>query len=206
LPCGNCRQSDYVFINLNDSSFEGNCPCGEDLSGSLSNDITTGFQILYRSNYELLERKDWSLTIVFSATAMDSELSRLYFKWKKIGAASEISDETLEKALRSFRTVDSKFEEVAKLMSPKGLTGFIKSNAALKEIIEKGFPSLSIDALSKSFQTNLFWPRNRILHLGKAKYTQEDARRCFNFASLGLRILESLDNEKRDETRKTVGP
>lgn len=197
IPCSNCQKTEYFFINLDDSSFEGNCVCGEKFSGFLGLEITVGYKILYRSNYELLKNQDFPLSIVFSATALDCELSRLYFKWKQIGSSTYVTDAQLEPLLRTYRTIDMKFEEVSRLMDSRGFSEFVKSRTDLREIVEKGFPSLSMDELSKSFQTNLFWPRNRVLHLGDSSFSKEDANRCFNFATLGLKILEVLDLEKR---------
>lgn len=197
IPCSKCQKTEYFFINLDDSSFEGECVCGEELSGFLGLEITVGYKILYRSHYELLKNQDFPLSIVFSATALDCELSRLYFKWKQIGSFKYVTDAQLEPMLRTYRTIDMKFEEVSRLMDSRGFTEFVKSRADLREIVENGFPSLSMDELSKSFQTNLFWPRNRILHLRDSGFSKEDANRCFNFATLGLKILEVLDLEKR---------
>lgn len=201
LPCNNCRESQTVFINLDDTSLECNCPCGADLSGVLASNVTTGVKLLWRSGYELKEKKDYSLSIVFSATAVECELSRLYFRWSDIAALEqnkEISDAELEKHLRDYRTINIKFEEVAKLMDPRGFTQFAKETDDLRCMIEQGFPSLKLNCLSKSFQEKLFWPRNRILHLGVSRYGQEDANRCFNIAALGLRILEIMDEKKRN--------
>lgn len=200
IDCSECGLEHYVFVNLKDTSFEWNCTCGADLSGFLSANVTTGFKLLYRSRYELMGNHDFSLSIVFSATAVDCELSRLHFKWRSIGGLSEgrsPTDAELEEQLRSFRSIAVKMEQVCRLMHPGGVVDFVQSDHQLKETVECGFPSLELSDLSKSFQMRLFWPRNRVLHLADATFSLDDAKRCFNIATLGLRILEALDQKKR---------
>jgi hypothetical protein len=190
-------QSD-VFINLRDYSFEYRCICGQDLSGSLGNNITTGVRILYRSSYEYTTTSDYSLCVVLAAMAFECDLSRLYFKWKRIDALHDDvwpSDQELEVQLRSFYTIDDKIENVASLMYADGLIPFIKSQNELSSMILDGFPSLSIDDFAKSIQRNLFWPRNSILHLGK-QATQDQAKKCFNTSTLAIRIFETLDQHR----------
>lgn len=197
LSCSDCQQTQYIFIDLIDTSFQGNCSCGADLDVSLGNVVTTGFKLLWRSKYELKEKKDYSLSIVFSAAAFECELSRLYFKWNYIGRDEDISDADLEEQLRRHKTIKVKIEEVAKLMDSRGFTQFVKETDDLRETIVEGFPSLNIDSLASSFQEHLFWPRNRILHLDDSKYREDDAVRSINIALLGLRILEVMDRNKR---------
>ncbi len=200
IQCNTCKQSHFVFVNLDDTSFQWDCSCGEDISGSFANNVTTGFKLLWRSRYELIKKKDCSLSIVFSATAVECELSRLYFKWNNIAALKDkedISDDALEEHLRKYRTINTKFEEIAKLMDSRGFSQFVKETDDLRQMINNDFPSLNIDDLSKSFQESLFWPRNRILHLGASRYGHDDAIRCFDIATLALKIFESMDNNKR---------
>ncbi len=83
------------------------------------------------------------------------------------------------------------------LMDARGFTQFVKETEDLRETIVEGFPSLDIDNLATSFQKNLFWPRNRILHLGYSNYKEGDAFRSLNIAVLGLRILEVMDRNEQ---------
>jgi hypothetical protein len=148
----------------------------------------------------LLQQKDYPLSIVFSATAFECELTRLHFKWneiKTIGSDISVSDEDLESLLRKYRTIDIKIEEVSKLMDPRGFAGFINGSPGFCEIINKGFTSLNLANITKDFQKTLFWPRNRVLHLADTTFSYDDAKRCFNIATLGLRILEDMDMKRR---------
>ena len=201
VPCDSCKKEELIFINLSDSSFERKCSCGDAYSGFFGNDVTVGYKILFRSRYELIETEDYPLSIVFSAAAFECELSRLHFKWSDIAASQtgkQVSDGELEELLRKYRSVDVKIEEVCKLMDPLGFQEFVKSSTELRQTVTEGFPSLHLNSLTSDFQQKLFWPRNRVLHLADTSFKKADGVQCFNIATLGLRILEELDKNKRN--------
>ncbi len=165
-------------------------------SGTMSRLATKFF---LESRYELIETEDYPLSIVFSAAAFECELSRLHFKWSDITAlqsGKQVSDGELEELLRKHRSIDVKIEEVSKLMDPLGFQEFVKSSTDLRQIVTEGFPSLHLNSLTSDFQQKLFWPRNRVLHLADISFKKADGVRCFNIATLGLRILEELDKER----------
>jgi len=200
VHCDRCGSGEYIFLNLNETSFKTSCKCGDVVHSFLASNVTVGYKILWRSHYELTERKDYPLSIVFSATAFECELTRLHFKWSQIGALDrgvDTSDEQLEKLLRKYQTINSKIEGVCKLMDSRGFRGFVSNSPELSNIVKDGFPSLSLYNLAKDFQQNLFWPRNRVLHLADTSFSYEDAKRCFNIATLGLRILDVMDEHRR---------
>lgn len=201
VPCDICKKEELIFINLSDSSFERKCSCGNVYSGFFGNDVTVGYKILFRSRYELIETEDYPLSIVFSAAAFECELSRLHFRWSDITAlqtGKQISDGELEELLRKYRSIDVKIEEVCKLIDPLGFQEFVKSSTELRQTVTEGFPSLHLNSLTLDFQQKLFWPRNRVLHLADTSFKKADGVRCFNIATLGLRILEELDKKKRN--------
>ena len=188
IKCDGCGQEDYYSISLNDRLLNINCNCGYDLSGSFDNNFTTGIRLLLRSRYEILENKDYSTSIIFSAFALEGEISKLYFKWKNIENIKrqvKITNEELGKFLRKFNTIDKKIEMVASLLYPDGLTIFVNKNMIIKDIIVNGFQSLDIQNLSVSFKKELFWLRNQILHLADVKYVLADAKKCYNIAEIG---------------------
>ncbi|MCZ6671579.1 MAG: hypothetical protein O7C75_01430, partial [Verrucomicrobia bacterium] len=110
-------------------------------------------------------------------------------------------DATLDQLLRRHGNIKGKIEHVCKLLHPAGINDFVANDPQLNNAISKDYPSLRIGKLAEDFQINLFWPRNRILHLGYAKYGKDDANRCFNRAAIGLWILEKLDWEKRQNLK-----
>lgn len=140
------------------------------------------------------------MSIVCAAMALDAELSRLFRKWTAIEdlrANRDFDEEQCETLLRRFKTAKDKITEVSALLYPGGIESFVRSSAEWSRTISDGFPSLRLGWLASDFQRALFWPRNRILHGGYAKHTEEDAKRCYSIAWLGLRILQGMDREKR---------
>ena len=124
---------------------------------------------------------------------------RLHFKWSDIAASQsrkQVSDPELEELLRRYRSIDVKILEVCKLIDPLGFEGFVKSSTELCQTITEGLPSLNLESLALDFQQKLFWPRNRVLHLADTSFNKADGQRCFNIATLGLRILEKLDKKR----------
>ena len=200
VRCDRCDNEELIFLSLNETSFETKCKCGDIAHHVFGSNATVGYRILERSHYEMTERTDYPLSIVFSATAFECELTRLHFKWSEINALNketEVSDEQLEKLLRKHRTIDVKIEEVCKLMDPRGFKQFVIDSPELSNIVKNGFPSLRLDHLTKHFQEKLFWPRNRVLHLADTSFSKDDGIRCYNIATLGLRILDEMDKHRR---------
>lgn len=209
VPRHSCKEEELIFIDLSDLSFERKCSCGDVYSGFFGNDVTVGYKILFRSRYELIEAEDYPLSIVFSATAFECELARLYFKWSDITAlqsGKRVSDGELEEVLRKYKSIDVRVEEVCKLMDPLGFQEFVESSTELRQTVTGGFPSLHLNSFTSDFQQKLFWPRNRILHLADTSFKKADAVRCFNIATLGLRILEELDEKKAMPASHSIHP
>jgi len=176
---------------------ESTCDCGEDLSGPL--DITIGRKVLRKSWHEYNDYADFSLSIVLAAMAFECELSRLYIKWTRVDEVLKrgwTRDEELEERLRTLGGIDKKMELVASLMFPNGLTAFLDQNAPMSQVVRECFPSLDGNALAVGITRNLFWPRNRVLHLGKQE-TKETAVKAFNISNLAITIFESLDQHRR---------
>ena len=198
ITCSNCKRDQYVSVHLNELRFEATCECGKDLSGVLAG-FTTGDKLIRRSLFEYHDNSDYALCVVFAAMAMECELSRLFIKWSRIDSlgGSWPTDHELEGSLRKFSNIAARIDEVARLMYPAGFTSFVQSQTEIKQMIIDGFNRLDVNDLPSSFQKQLFWPRNRILHLGDAMIKEGEARYCFNTATLGLRILDLLDQHRR---------
>jgi len=194
---GNCGKEITAFIDIEDDSVPNICPhCSFDNSGTIGTDVTIGPKLRAKSMYEFKTNEDYSMTIVFAAMAFECELFRLFLKWSRIGFYNEINNVELEDTLRNMGILD-KINVVSKLLTEKKLDEFVVDSADLKGIIEKGFPSLELGQVDKGIVENVFWPRNRILHLGKGDYSKDAAIKCFNISNLGLRILKDMDKFKR---------
>jgi hypothetical protein len=199
IPCCECGITEPVDIHLNDDSPAWVCSKGHHNQGMFALDFTVGYKILAKSEYELSARRDFSMSIVFSAMSFECELSRLFGKWTNIESnlanGIGIKDEEIEGRLRKMG-VDQRIEAICRLMSPLGLNAFVSGTNDLKDAIVNRFPSLTIGSLATDFQQTVFWPRNRILHFGYTEYSEPDAARCYSIASIGLQILSQLDKAK----------
>lgn len=188
-----------TWINLGDNSINFTCKCGYDQSGSIDPSITVGYKGLYRSEYELNNTNDYSLSMVLSAMAFEWELTRLLKKWKSIEAL-ESRDykpwEDLEDEIRKHKNIYDKTKATGELLYPKGFENYVKQNVEFRKTLDN-FPSLKLETLIKDIQINLFWPRNRIAHYGFDGYKRQDAIKSYNIAYLGMLILNSMDNYKR---------
>jgi len=156
--------------------------------------------LLEKSRNELLQEKDYPMAIVFAAMAVESELSRLYGKWKEIECimpGREFNREECETELRSFISIDRKIEGVSKFLVGSGIDDFVGSRPELEERASKYFRSVRVGSLASDFQKQLFWPRNSVLHWGDVKYSYDDAAKCFTFAELGLHIFRAMDGHRR---------
>ena len=71
----NARAVEWAFEN-----------CGSENSGLFDPDVTIGVLLLERSGHEFRAERDYSMGIVMAAMALDTELSRLFGKWKEIDA------------------------------------------------------------------------------------------------------------------------
>ena len=78
-----------------------------------------------------------------------------------------------------------------------GIDDFVRSKPELEAHISSSFQSVRVGHLAEDFQRHLFWPRNSVLHWGDAKFSYEDAAKCFSIAELGLRILREIDAHRR---------
>jgi hypothetical protein len=193
LKCNTCGDEYEIFLLPNDSHFETKCKCGTNLPGILIG-YTIGDKILERSRYEFLHNSDYPLCIVFAATAMECQLSKLYFKWKKFETFDQpFSDSELETSLRKYSNIAERIEEVSRLMYSNGFTAFVHTQLDLIETINNGYTRFNLKDIETSFQKELFWPRNRILHLGDDNFGSQEATYCFHVAELGLIILDRLD-------------
>lgn len=205
IKCRLCNLEQTIFIHAMDYSITNNCACGEPYNAVLSGDYTIGIKLLIRSDYELNETKDYSLSIILSASAVDCELSRLHHKWKEIGELEEgrdIAKEELDKIFRGYITVLTKIRKTARLMYPNGFDEFVSMTPELRESIDKGFQSLSLDRLSSDLVKMLFWPRNQIIHSGEVRFDEEEARQRHNIALFAVLTLKSMDEYKRKNHSK----
>ena len=202
MDCENCGKRMQVFMDLNADRVDYACSCGHELPGVLTFNLNTGLLVLRRARYEFKQQHDIPLSMVFAAMAVDCELSRLYLKWGHIAAFRDrrrIGDAELEEQLRRLGSATQRLEGVARVMHASGLSDFVLNRPEIRDWIASGFPSLNAATLAETVTEALFWPRNRILHVGDTNYDEAAGRKSFNVAQLVLHIYQAMDAEKRKE-------
>lgn len=79
------------------------------------------------------------------------------------------------------------------MLVKKSFVEYINEDSELKKIIKNGFPQMKSDELDKDIREKLFWPRNKIPHLGFSEFGPEAATRCYAIAALGLQVLSKMN-------------
>lgn len=206
VVCPDCKTRTAISVDLNDIDVDAIAECGHRQWGALPN-LSVGKKLLCRATQEF-EAKEYPLVIVFSAMAVDCELSELYRKREQLrqyesnNEAPHIKDEVLEERLRSVGQIKKKIDHVAKLLGYTSLDAFVDQDTTFREQISAGFSSLSTSNFTDSVIEALFWPRNSILHFGNTSYGKSEAKICFNIARVLIDMLGFMDNERSVEFRK----
>jgi len=200
FSCRQCGEPAMMKIHLSEGAFDWTCPkCNMPHTGIFGLDVTVGVLLHEKSRHEILHEKDFAMAIVFSAMAFESELSRLFNKWKEIACimpGTEFDREACESELRGFKTIARKIDGVSQFEVGSGMNDFVTSRADLRAKVANS-RSLRVGHLPEDFQRHLFWPRNNVLHWGNAKYSYDEAAECFGIAELGLSILRAMDYYRR---------
>lgn len=200
VNCTKCQDPFTVWLGLGEWGYQATAPCGHHNVGALDGTFTVGTKILYKSAFEFLETRDYAMSIVLSAAAVDCTVAFLHHKWTALNAqdrGEHIPDEELDEMLRKHPRFIDRFQKVARLMYPDGADAFVQSDLELQKTIVSDCPELEIGNLADGFQRSLFWPRNRILHLGSTEFEKNDATKCHLLAQIGLAILERMDHSRR---------
>jgi hypothetical protein len=93
---------------------------------------TLGWRVLEKAKSEYLAAGDYSTSIIFAAMAVETELARMFFKWRKVDFITEmtaglrplgrpLSDEELDEEYRGLgRRIAERIDQVARLLDPQG--------------------------------------------------------------------------------------
>jgi hypothetical protein len=202
LPCAACDEANPVNVELMATWWEWTCPaCGEANKLLTSEKNSLGWRVLEKARGEYVDNKDYSIAIVLAAMAVEADIARLFFKWRRIDTLRterrQPMDEEIDREYRELGTnIATKIESVARMLTPAGIDAFAKASP-LGEQIGAGFPSLTVGSLAEDIQTTVFWPRNRIVHAGYLDYTADDARRITNVAIMVLALFKEMDLARR---------
>jgi len=161
----------------------------------------TGERLLYRSKQEL-NGGDYTLSIVIGAMAVESYLTRLFFKVKGMDSFATTftwPTEAEEKAWEKEYPKNGGFIVPADFVS-KATTGmtfdeFAAANTVASKIMA-GLPDAAHGSAKQYFQSRLFYPRNRIAHWGYVNAAKEEAEECHVLAVAIVSILREMDRIK----------
>ncbi len=176
------------------------CGTAAGLIDPLSVSVTTE-RLLHRSKAEL-ERGDYSLSIVIGTMAVESFLTRLFFKVKGMDSYATTfawPTEAQEKAWEVEYPKKGGFTGPADFVS-KATTGmtfdeFVAKNAVARKIMA-AFPDAANVSAKQYFQSALFHLRNRIAHWGYVNIRQTEGERCLSLAVAIVSILREMDRLK----------
>jgi hypothetical protein len=209
LPCQGCRSREPVLVALDAVWYEWTCAeCGTANSILSSLDWTKGKRILERAT-QYREQGDYATSIVFSAIALEAELARLFFKWRRIDHLREMiahtrpyepepTDEELEVEYRQLgRTIAERIESVCLLLDERGIDE-VARQSDLATPIEDDFPSLNLGSLARDLQRAIFERRNRVVHTGYTGHDESDARTAQNCADVAISLLKQMDARRRE--------
>jgi hypothetical protein len=194
----------YVFSAYGDAEF-GSAICSKcgnsaHLTAPLSVSVTAE-RLLYRSRTEL-DSGDYSLSIVVAVMAVESFLTRLFLKLKRMDSyASTFNFPTLaeeeqwEKEYPRSGGFSGPVGFVSKRLAGTGFDKFVVGNAMANKIFS-GLPNLSHKAPTQYFQDELFSRRNRIAHWGYVNSNQSEAELCHTIAVGLVSILREMDQTK----------
>ncbi len=193
------------------------CPeCGVTINIVDPLSVSVGAErLLYRSQNEL-QGKDFSVSIICSAIAVESFLTAAFIKWKGIenfGAVgrfpSEAETDAWEKEFPRNGGFDKKPADfVSNFLAGVDFDSFVATDPIATEVM-KGFLDSVGESPKRYFQKTLFARRNRVIHWGNLSYERADAELCFKAAQAILTIFRTMDKKKADAAdrawRESVG-
>lgn len=204
--CQKCTENEItITMNLQDQNFTYLCSkCGYEGEVVLGRGYTVGTKILYKSHHEYSENKDYTMSILLSAIALESDISNLFFKWRELQELSSndntshnIDNDTFDTEYRRLGTISNKIKFVSELMYPNGLDEYVKNSPELAADIEDNYQMLDKDNITNSIKENLYRPRNEIVHNGRSDFNESTAKECFYISDMGIYIFGELDKYKR---------
>jgi hypothetical protein len=198
VPCQQCGEIFLVNVNGEDIPDYAHCPACEAsiyLIAPLGNVV--GMAILARASSEF-KGKDWTLTIVLSAMAVECQLAWLFTKWNRIMLGlqrnpTDADEEAWENEWRDIRVIAKRMEKVSNLLTQKSFDEFIAQNNSLVKSINAKYTNTSH---KEFFVKELFHRRNRIVHAGKIDSQMSEAEIALAVATTMWQILDAMDKAR----------
>jgi hypothetical protein len=145
------------------------------------------------------DEKDWTLTIVLGAMAVESHLVFLFMKWKRAHLilkrnATVSDDEGWETEWRDVFSIAARFDKLSNFLTGQSFDSFLASRPDLLAHAQYvTAPSEPKDFFVKE----LFYRRNHILHSGNINSTGAEAELCLKLSLTLWAILDAMDYHQR---------
>jgi hypothetical protein len=200
LTCPDCKKRLIVQAEGSKPYPNPHCDCGATIY-LLQSDMRVSRRAFCRAEVELGDG-DFSLAIVLSAMAVESELAFLFSKWKMLDARllpQEVKPShtsAWEQEFRKMKGVSGKLDHTVKLMTGETFDSFLSRRADLSSRLQKNYTNLGNRCPSKFFVEELFRKRNKILHSGHTESGKPEAEACVKMANSLLQIIADADKER----------
>jgi hypothetical protein len=199
IKCG-CGHELVLEATGTDQFKDATCPkCGSGIIISDNGFVSTR---IYNKARQFLRAGDFTLSTVLGAVAVESELARVYVKWREIetGLPNDITDADRakfdEELRKQFKIVD-RLDMVSEYLTKLKFNEYVDGNLDLKAFVLKAHPDFAgKSSLKKYFEEQLFWKRNVIAHFGKIDSTEAEGTSCFNVVTTLFTILSAMDSAK----------
>lgn len=152
--------------------------------------------LITRAKQELAHN-DVTISTHLSATAVESEMAYLFFKWKGLDSGKFLGNQTpedrnaWEDEWASMRSIGKRLDELSRFLTSKPFDEFAHSKMNLLTTSLTSYdPATSIKGF---IQENLFDQRNDIVHYGKIDLQEPDGTRCLSLASALLTLFDPMD-------------
>jgi hypothetical protein len=210
VPCSSCG-CDFAALGYGELTFPpATCPrCGVSIHilDPLTFDVVAS-RLLYRADAEL-KSGAFTMPIIFGAMALESALTSLFLKWRKLesGYPTEASDVDREEWEAEYRanTSPGGFSKaanfVSKFLNGKSFDGFVKDfleRSSKAAIIKADLPMFESQTKADYIQIELFRRRNRIMHWGEVGYKKADAAEALAAGRTAFAILTVMDKARAD--------
>ncbi len=199
-PCGGT----YTFVVYGDGRWTSTvCPaCGVPGNNIDPLSVAVTAERLLRRSLEELKGGDYTLTVLIGTMAVESFLTRLFFKFKKMeNYATTLTWPTPQKE----KEWEDEYGRRTGFLKPADfvsntLTGmpfdvFVAANAVAGKIMAE-FPNAAHLSPKQYIQTELFHRRNYIAHWGYVNTGQAEAELCHKLAVAVVVILREMDKSK----------
>jgi hypothetical protein len=157
---------------------------------------------IFNKAWQFLQVGEYTISTIMGAMAVESELARLYIKWREIDSGllpNEVTDDHragFDDELRGHFKIIDRLDMLSTCLTKVPFNEFIVSRTDLSALVANAHPNSTGQSLKKYFEAEVFWKRNLIVHFGKIDSTADEAQKMFAGVRSLFTIFEQMDTEK----------